>query len=398
MIIGIDASRANIEKKTGTEWYAYHIINELIKLSDQKNQFILYSKEPLRDSLSKLPDNFTNKVLKWPPVFLWTQIRLAIEMLISKPDVLFVPAHTVPLICPKKTITTLHDIGFEEHPELYSTTIIGPSNAAIKVFINAVVRMITLGKYGATELDYHRWSARLALKKSSTIVTVSHFSMNKIQTLLKPKDIEIIPIWSGYNPSFKKINDTEQINSVKLKYKLHSPYILYIGRVEEKKNTLRLVQGFQDYMSKSGDKNILLVLAGNSGFGSQKIDRFIIKEQLQSRILRLGWVPDDDLPLLLNGAESFIFPSLYEGFGIPIIEAMACGTSVLASDIEPIREVGGDAIEYFDPHSVPSISESIGMDLSNPDDKISRIKSGLKRKDKFSWAVSSKKILTLLKK
>lgn len=396
MIIGIDASRANIEKKTGTEWYAYNVIQELKKLADQKDQFILYSKEPLRGSLAELPTNFVNKVLKWPPNFLWTQIRLAFEMIVSGPDVLFVPAHTVPIICPKKTITTLHDIGFEERPELYSKKIIGPPNFVLRALINLVVRVVTLGKYGATELDYHRWSARLALKRSSTIITVSHFSMKKIQTILKPKNLKIIPIWSGYNPAFKKVDDTRKIDKVKQKYNLESPYILYIGRIEEKKNTLRLVQAFSEYITNLENSNLLLVLAGNPGFGSEKIEHYILQKGLQSRIIKLGWVPDTDLPLLLNGAESFIFPSLYEGFGIPIIEAMACGTSVLASDIESIREAGGDAILYFNPLSVSSILTSIRLDFSDTTGKMIRIQSGYKRLKQFSWTESSNRIYKLL--
>src|SRR3989344_8317121 len=112
MLIGIDTSRANLEQRRGTEWYIYQLIEEFKKISDPSDQFILYTREPLRGELAKLPNNFSNKVLTWPVKYFWTQLRLAWELLTNPPDVFFSPAHIVPLYTPKKTIITLHDVGF----------------------------------------------------------------------------------------------------------------------------------------------------------------------------------------------------------------------------------------------------------------------------------------------
>ena len=152
MIIGIDASRANRERKSGTEWYSYYLIKRLAKL-DAKNQYILYTDKPLKGGLLDLicddcdkmgeevktnkggfqeikspHNNFKAKILKWPFNFFWTQGRLSIEMLFNKPDVLFIPAHTLPIIHPAKSVVTIHDVGFERDRRLYRQEQMGPGD------------------------------------------------------------------------------------------------------------------------------------------------------------------------------------------------------------------------------------------------------------------------------
>ena len=136
------------------------------------------------DDLKDLGDNFYNKVLKWPPKFLWSQLRLSLEMLFKKPDVLFVPAHTIPIIHPKNTVTTCHDIGFEEFPELYTQKKIG-GNSFFSIIIAFLVKICTLGKYSNNELDYHRFSMRLAVKKAKIIITPSKFTSDEIKKYYK---------------------------------------------------------------------------------------------------------------------------------------------------------------------------------------------------------------------
>ncbi|MBL7047693.1 MAG: hypothetical protein ISR95_08730, partial [Candidatus Marinimicrobia bacterium] len=244
MVIGIDASRANEVKKTGTEWYAYHLIQEFKKIADPNDQFILYSKEPLRDELAKLPSNFKSKVLNWPPKFLWTQLRLSFEMLFQRPSVLFVPAHTIPVIHPRNTITTLHDVGFERFHNLYSKKTIGYNTSFAKWLVNILVRILTLGKYGSNEYDYHRFSARFALKHAKKILTISKFSKKEIIDLFGAnyaKKISVIPL--AYDKSsFETTYSEATKDQVLKKYNIRKPYILYIGRLEEKKNIIGLVE------------------------------------------------------------------------------------------------------------------------------------------------------------
>lgn len=120
MKIGIDASRANLSERTGTEWYSYYLIQHLKKVIPSDTEVILYSKSPLVGDLGILPPHWRSVVLSWPPKFLWTQFRLSWEMVRNPVDLLFVPAHTIPIFHPQKTITTCHDIGFIRMPHLYS--------------------------------------------------------------------------------------------------------------------------------------------------------------------------------------------------------------------------------------------------------------------------------------
>lgn len=397
MIIGIDASRANQKEKTGTEWYSYYIIEGIKKIADPNDQFILYTKEPVKGELAKLPSNFVNKVLRWPPRFLWTQLRLSWEILFHKPDVLLIPAHTIPLIHAKKTITTLHDIGFEKFPELYSTTEIGYTSKLLKKIISSLVRIFTLGKYGNTELDYHRWSARFALKHAIRIITVSEFSKQEIINTYKTEPSKLTTIYSGYNNQrFKVINDQNKINQVLKKYNITRPFLLFIGRLEEKKNTVRLVEAFGRFKQDSGN-NFKLVLVGAPGYNYSAVEKKINQYNLGNDIIIPGWISGQDLPYIINGAEMFVFPSLYEGFGIPILEAMACSTPVITSNITAMPEIANKAAFLVDPYNTDQITQAIRLLVSDKQLRNELTEKGLKRVKEFSWKSCSQKTLTLIK-
>ncbi|MFA6098451.1 MAG: glycosyltransferase family 1 protein [Patescibacteria group bacterium] len=393
MLIGIDASRANIQKKTGTEWVSYHIIQELKKIADPHDQYILYSKEPLIGDLSVLPVNFKNKVLKWNPKYLWTQLRLSWEMLFHEVDVLYVSAHTIPIIHPSNTIATLHDVGFENNPEFYSQKLIGPDNSLIKRIIYILVKVFTLGRYSNNELDYHRWSTRLALK-AKTIVTVSNFS--KIQIIDKfhvnPDKIKVI--YNGFNQDYKKIDNLEKIKSVLKKYQITTPFLLNIGRLEYKKGTIELIKAFSIFIKKIKNSH-KLILIGNPGNGFSEIKKLIDNLNLNEKIIMPGWVGENDLPYIMNAADLFVFPSRYEGFGIPIIEAMACQIPVITSNFGAMKEVSGNAALLINPDNLENLAQSIDTLINDKKLRSLMIQNGLKNIIKYSWETSAKQIKTL---
>jgi len=397
MIIGIDASRANQKEKTGTEWYSYYVIEGIKKIADPNDQFILYTKEPAKGELGKLPPNFVNKVLRWPPRFLWTQLRLSWEIFFHKPEILLIPAHTIPLIHAKKTITTLHDIGFEKFPELYSTTEIGYKSTLWKKIISLLVRILTLGKYSNTELDYHRWSARFALNHAIKIITVSEFSKQEIINTFKAEPRKLTAIYSGYNNQrYKIINDKDKINQILKKHNIIRPFLLFIGRLEEKKNTARLVEAFGKF-KQNNDNHFKLVLVGAPGYNYSEVEKKINQYNLNNDIVIPGWISGQDLPYIMNGTEIFVFPSLYEGFGIPILEAMACGTPVITSDITAMPEIADKAAFLVDPYNTDQIAQAIKLLVSDEQLRNELIARGLKRVKKFSWESCSKKTLALIK-
>lgn len=396
MIIGIDASRANLSNKTGTEWYAFFIIQELKKLVKPTDKVILYTKEKISKSLLPIPDNFENKVLKWPPKYLWTQFRLAWEMLIFPPEVLFVPAHTIPVICPSKTVTTIHDVGFEEYKNLYSKKSIGPLNPLLKTIINILIKLFTLGKYRNSELDYHRWSTRLAIKKAIRILTVSNFSKSEIIKHFKVNENKIVVIPNSFNPMYKKaVNDIQLQNSIK-KFNINGPFFLYIGRLEYKKNTPKLIKAFYEFKAKG--LPFKLVLVGEAGFGYDAVKFEIKNGKYPYDVIELGWLNDTELVTLYNKAEAFIFPSNYEGFGIPILEAMSSGVPVITSNFGAMKEVAGDAALLINSNNTNELVDAMYKISTQKGLRDKLISKGFTNIKKYSWNKSAKEILNILYK
>ena len=368
MKIGIDASRANREIKTGVEWYSFYLIEELKKItSHSQDQFFLYTDKPLKGELSKLPKNWHEKILFWPFKYLWTKIRLSFEILKNKPDVLFIPSHVLPLIFPKKTVITIHDLGYERYPEAYP-----------KLF-----------------RFYLKKNYQIASRLAEKIIVPSYFTKKELITLYKvpPEKIEVIHL--GYNEKiFKKIEEKEKVDKFLEKFGIKKPYLVFIGRLEIKKGIKCLLQAYRLLITNYQLKNISLVLVGKPGYGYNEIRNLKLKIK---NLIEIGHVDQNDLPYFYNGAEIFIFPSLYEGFGMPILEAMACGCPVIASDIEPIKEVGGESVIFFKVGDAEDLAEKIKKVLENQELKNQMIQKGLENIKKFSWQKCAKQTLEVLK-
>lgn len=367
MIIGIDASRANEEQKTGVGWYAWNIIQELKSLTtlspnhlttEQPVKVVLYTNCPLMGELAKLPDGWTEKILRWPIGRLWTQVRLSWEMLVNPPDVLFIPAHVFPIIHPKKTIMTVHDIAAVRFPRSYNWF----------------------------ERWYTVWSAKFAVKRLWKVIVPSEFTKSELSSEFKVLGSElekIKVIQHGYDERYKQIENKIKIGEILKKYKIARPYLLSIGRLEDKKNTVRIIKAFNDLRLKAYDSQ--LVLVGQPGYGYEKVKEIIEKSQFKNDIITPGWVSDEDLPYVMSGAEVFVFPSLYEGFGIPVLEAFASGVPVVASRGGALQEIGGEAVEYVNPESTDEIAQAIIKLLSSQELRKNKVDEGLKRIKGFGW-------------
>lgn len=424
MLIGIDASRANRKHKGGPEWYSYYLIRWLAKL-DQKNQYVLYSYRPLTGGLVDLttaqhigPDdnnkeavfddkgfqilkspynNFKAKILNWPFHFFWTQACLSCEILLHKPDILFVPAHSLPVIHPKKSLVTMHDIAFEREKWLYSHDYIGPDSAFKRKVINYFVKLFTFGKYEANIIGYHRWSSKFAVKHAAKIITISDFSKKEIMEVYNAPDDKVKVILNGYNRGlYKKIENQDDIAPVLNKYGIEKPYILYVSKLEKKKNTPALVEAFAIMREQHKQIKHKLVLAGDAGLGYDEIKYIIREYNLDDEVIATGWVPELDMPYIYNGASAFIFPSLYEGFGIPLLQAMACGVPIAASQTTSIPEVVGQAAVFFNPKDVKSIAEAMAEIITNEKLKNELIAKGFDRVKKFSWQKCAEETLAVI--
>lgn len=425
MLIGIDASRANRERKSGVEWYSYYIIRELAKI-DSENQYILYSDVPLTGGLLDLTgpcdsdypqleedivfdkkgfqviksphNNFRAKILDWNFNFLWTQGRLSLEMIFHRPDILFVPSHTLPFIHPKKSIVTIHDIGFVNNSGFYSRDRMGPENNFYKKFINAIVRIFTLGKFGANTTDYLFWSTKFALKHAKTVLTVSEFTKKEIIDIYGDKVKNVKVVYNGYNDSiYKKIDDKEKIQKVLDKCGINGPYIFYVGRIEKKKNIPELVEAFAMMLEKEKDIKHKLVLVGNASFGFDDVMQIAEDYRLENKLIIPGWVDEVDMPYLFNGSDAFVFPSKYEGFGIPLLQSMACGIPVAASWAASIPEITKRAALLFNPNSVEDMRDALTRIIKDEDLRKELVVLGNERVKNFSWRKTAKEIHEILK-
>lgn len=423
MIIGIDASRANRDRKSGTEYYSYYLIRNLAKI-DSENQYILYTDKPLKGGLLNLGredcedcmdenfleydkdgyqiiksphNNFKAKVLEWPFKYFWTLGRLSLEMIFKKPDILFVPAHALPLVVPKKNINTIHDVAFERDKKVYDKESVSIENVKLRKIINYFIKIFTRGRHGSSPLDYLSWSTRHALKKAKKIITVSNFSKQEILDIYKTDPNKIEVIHNGYNDYiYKKIEDKEKILKVLEGYNINQPYILYIGRLEKKKNTPALIEAFAILKEKNKSLKEKLVLLGYGSLGYDEVKYLIEEYHLEEDVIMPGWVDEKDVPFLYNGAHFFVFPSKHEGFGIPLLQAMGCETPIICSDLPVLREIAQDAALFFNPNEIHDIADSMNKIIFDEDLKNDLIKKGKKRAEDFSWRRCAEETLSLI--
>lgn len=366
MILGIDASQANREIRSGTEWYAFHLIQEFKgQLSGRKDIRVrLYVRGALQKDLAEgLPANFEIAILTWPLRYFWGQLRLSWEMLWHPPDVLFCPAHTIPLIHPERTLTTLHDIGFEDYPELYDWR----------------------------SRTYHRWAARLAIENASHIFTVSEFSKNRIVEVYGYPPEKITVTYLGGGSKLRKLA-CDEAAPILHKYGLSGEnYTLFVGRLEPKKNILGLLKGYE----RSGIE-AALVLAGQAVRIGDVWAYLHKRPVLASRTKFLGYVSEGEKAALYSGAKIFLFPTLYEGFGLPIVEAQACGAPVLTSNTGSNPEIAGAGAVIVDPQSEYDLGLAIA-DLWK-DDALRRekIEAGYTNIKRFAWPQTAAGTLAVL--
>ncbi len=375
MKIGIDASRYKIDEPTGVEWYSYHLLNALLPMlgRDHHNEITLYSQQPLAME-EDLPFNVKNKVINQPR--LWTMVRLSLEMLIHPVDLLFVPSHILPLWLPRKTVITIHDIAF-----------IMPG------FEKA---------YGWKDKLLLWWSTRRAVKKAYKIIVPSEATKNDLIKVYNCKPDKIAVVYHGgpditgkNNPLFTKWSDEERKEILELaQLKETDLTILYVGRLEFKKNLIKLVEGFARFLKEYPDWK--LVLAGKRGVGFADIWHKVCELGLQKSVIMPGYVTEREKLFLLEKCRVFAFPSRYEGFGLPILEAFAYRRPVLTSKVSSMPEIAGKAAFLVDPDKAEEIG--VGLKRLVADGMyISRlITEGDKQLAKFSWEKAANETYDIL--
>ncbi len=358
MNIAIDA-RAISNNKTGIGNYIKNLCEKL-PLIDKNNVYIYYQ-EKLRHSLKNIPVvSIISRIL----YFWYDNFVFPFQLALQKIDLYHNPAFILPLInFGYKKIITINDLGF------YT--------------------------FGA---DFSKgWHARhmkmmlpLSIKQADKIIAISQATKNQIINLFQVPPDKIVVTHLGVSEKYRKIQNEAGIKKILQNYNIKSPYILFVGTMDPRKNLVRLIKAFQNV--KKQKKELKLVVVGNKGeLFSEELDKMVTSGD----IILTGYVGEEELVYLYNGASIFTFPSLYEGFGLPILEAMACGTPVITSNVYSMPEAAGDAAVLVDPESIEEIATAIMKLL---DDQILRkklIDQGLARVTQFTWEKTARETLAV---
>ena len=288
-------------------------------------------------------------------------------------------SNTAPIMAKTPLITTLHDIIFKENSVLDQLT----SSASWYQKIGNL---------------YRRLIVNYVVQKSSRLITVSNFEKQNISSFYELDNAKIQTVHNGVNLNFTSRISTNQKEEVNKKYGLPEQFLLHIGNTDPRKNTARVLMAFYEYVITTSE-NVKLVLVGLNETKLRAILKEIgLEKELTNRIVLTGYVADEDLPVIFNLSEVFLFPSLREGFGIPIIEAMACGVPVITSNTSSMPEVAGDAACLVDPNSVPSIVEALIKIRLDKSYKNELIEKGFERHQSFSWEKAAQKVLEIYQK
>ncbi len=358
MRIAVQASDLDAERIDGTRVYLKELLKRFGTL-DPQAEFLLYHRVAFNPALA--PPLLANYQVRGCPFpFMWMQTRFALELFRAKPEKLFLPIQAAPFVVPRATevTATIHDLAFRRYPETF------PKSHLLKLNIM---------------LD-------LALRRADKLIAVSQSTKDDLLEFFPRLDERKIKvIHHGFDGEFFGMKLSQEEIFQKLKsYKLQATsYVLYVGALQPRKNLARLIEAFD--IAKKSIPEMKLVLAGEPAWLSEGILEAREKSAHKEDIVLTGRVDFETLRALYRGARLFAFPSLYEGFGLPILEAFASGTPVLAASNSSLREVGGRAALYCHAESVHDIAEKLERLWDDELLRAELVTRGRKQLQNFSW-------------
>ncbi len=349
---------------TGNERYIRNLVEQLLA-QDSKNEYcFFFTQEHARRQWEKRAANLRTFSVSQNPFR-----RLGLDLLLQlhrlRPQ-LFHYQYTGPLVRVSPEIVTIHDVSFAEHPEFYA-----PGDC---------LRL--------------RLTVRRAVRSARTILTVSEFSKREIVRIFQVPESKIRVIYNGVGPEFRPSDDLDASRACLKRYGLQKPYFLSVGNVCRRKNQQVLLRAFAHWCHRKKTREHRLVLAGKLMGSVQSLWGDVRRLGLEpAQVALLGFVADEDLPTLYAGADLFLFASLYEGFGLPVIEAMASGTPVVLSQTTCLPEIAGDAALYVDPENPVLIADAIEHLTENGSLRKELTGKGLRRAQSFRWEIAARETL-----
>jgi glycosyltransferase involved in cell wall biosynthesis len=358
MIIGVDASRATATRRTGTEAYSLHLVRALLALPSA-HRWRLYFNQPPPDELVPAGERVERRVLPFPR--LWTHVRLAAELVRQRVDVLYVPAHVLPIAFLGPAVVTVHDLGYRMFPEAHPL----PSRL------------------------YLEWGTRWNARRARTVIADSEATRRDLVAHYGVDPAKIVVAYPGYDESLRPVQEPESLRAVRVRYGIEKDYFLAMGTLQPRKNLVRLIDA---YASLPVGSRPQLVLAGKRGWLAEPI----LARAEEAGAVVPGFVAEEDKAALLSGATAFLFPSLYEGFGFPALEAMACRTPVICSNTSSLPEVAGEAALLVDPLETAAWTEAMARIQHEPALRAELVERGAARVKRFSWGRCAETVMAAI--
>ncbi|HWS01217.1 MAG TPA: glycosyltransferase family 1 protein [Prolixibacteraceae bacterium] len=375
MIIGIEGQRLFRKKKHGMDMVALELIRNL-QLNDSENQYVLFIKPDEDDQLIKENANFRIVRLKGGFYPFWEQLALPMAAKKAGCQLLHCTSNTAPVFSSIPLIVTLHDIIYMESSYL---KIIRGTGSWYQKLGNA----------------YRKLFVPLVIKRSSRIITVSDFEKERIGQYFGIADSKrLSAVYNGVSEHFKPVTDDNELIRISKKYDLPDRYFFFLGNTDPKKNTRGMLKAYSDFLIQTRSDIKLVMLDYEQGELNKLLDD-IGDRDLISRIKLTGYVVNTDLPSIYCLSEAFIYPSLRESFGIPMLEAMACGTPVITSNTSSMPEVAGDAALFTDPYKPEEITEAMIRITNDQQLRSELIKKGFVQAAKFSWKAMALKVMEI---
>lgn len=362
--IAIDAHSVGAQL-AGNESYAVNLIEALAEI-DQTNLYTLYVTKPAAiDRFANRWSNFkVRQTLPHTPL-VRIPLTLSAELRRHRVDVLHVQ-FTAPPFAPCPVVTTIHDLSFEHLPETFKRR----SRAQLRLTVRRTAR------------------------KAALILTLSEFSRRDIIETYAVDPERVIVTPAAAPTHFKPVDDETELEKIRERYGISANYLLSLGSIQPRKNLARLIEAFQWLRtSRPDDEPLQLVIAGKRGWLDDEVFRAAQQDGLNESIKFIGYVPEEDLPGLYSGAMCFVYPSYFEGFGLPVLEAMQCGAPVIAGNQTSLPEVAGDAALLFDPFDTRALGEAIAWVIDHPEYRAELRVKGLKRAAEFSWIATARSTL-----
>ena len=349
----------------GAKEYTFNLIHALLQI-DQRNEYVIFHSDPA--CLGMFPTT-TEVLLPAHNKLWWDYIQLPAAVMRHGIDLLWTPAYVIPFPIRCAAVASVHDLAYFTLPESYQIS----------------------------DVIYMRATMAGSFRRAAALLAVSDYTRHDIIRLFPFAADKITVTYEAAAPQYRSDLDVDVLQAVQARYALPQPYVFYAGSISPRKGLSYLLEAFAR-LKQQHDLPHRLVFTGGWQWGNTELNALIDRLSIRSDVLVLGDVPAADMPALYALADLFVYPSLYEGFGLPVLEAMACGCPVVCSNLTSLPEVAGEAALQVDPRDVPAMTGAMYQALSEATLRHDLISRGFTRAAAFTWEATARKTLDVFER